>query len=293
MDRDDFIAGTVTAAPTVASAPHRTGADRPRPDVAELLDCWSAPTWSCSSASPASARPASPCRRARASPGRAVVGVRHRRCRSPPTCSPRSRRSSASHRAEDLLDRPAPAGPRRVDRSRPQRGQGDHAGCAPGARGEAPCISRRPLAGVVPGAVDWRVEPLELPHALSRPVELAAPVPGRRAVPRPPPAGPPRSRAGRGDRRRRRAGPAARRPAARDRAGRRPGSRTGAARAARPGMATGSSTSPPPTRDGRRICATPSPRRYRRLDPDEQARPAPAVDLPAAGWSLELAEAAR
>lgn len=44
-------------------------------------------------------------------------------------------------------------------------------------RGRAPQVkilatSRRPLAGVVPGAVDWRVEPLELPDASGPPAEV-------------------------------------------------------------------------------------------------------------------------
>ncbi|WP_327007195.1 helix-turn-helix domain-containing protein [Dactylosporangium sp. NBC_01737] len=168
MDREDFLAGTVTSAPAtlpLPTVPALIGRDA---DVAELLDLLERADLVVLVGLAGVGKTGLAHAVAHAVTGTAV-SVTITDVSQPNDVFAAVAAVFGVARAEELLDRPSLLVLDGIDRSHRSAVK-----AISWLRGRVPAVkilatSRRPLAGVVPGAVDWRVEPLELPSALSPP----------------------------------------------------------------------------------------------------------------------------
>lgn len=166
MDRQDFLAGTVTPTPTtlpLPTVPALVGRDA---DVAELLDLLERADLVALVGLAGVGKTGLAHAVAHAIGGTAV-SVTVTDVSQPTDVFAAVAAVFGVARAEELIDRPALLVLDGIDRSHRSAVK-----AITWLRARLPAVkilatSRRPLAGVVPGAVDWRVEPLELPHEAS------------------------------------------------------------------------------------------------------------------------------
>ncbi|MET7417956.1 helix-turn-helix domain-containing protein [Dactylosporangium sp. NPDC005555] len=170
-DREDFLAGIVTTTPAtlpLPTVPALIGRDA---DIAELLDLLERADLVALVGLAGVGKTGLAHAVAHATPGTAV-SVTITDVSQPTDVFAAVAAVFGVARAEELLDRPALLVLDGIDRSHRSAVK-----AITWLRARVPAVkilatSRRPLAGVIPGAVDWRVEPLDLPHT-SAPTSLA------------------------------------------------------------------------------------------------------------------------